>query len=852
MARRSSARLRNRNSSTPKRVSLSHDTQIKTPRTAPVKLSSLQESDEMPGAFPRSVSPPELSTPSAENKRTTTVLVNFDSVTPTQITPMKPSDEEMHPQHHQQSTSKPLEEARWLGFSKMGPHTEPLKQVSRIGVLESTPTKAPKLDKGEADSRFSFTFRREHSLELSQEAKKLMLEKRDEAARIREQMVAAGEGPADKLAAARRKLATPQGKRGRFSEVHMGQFKQMDSIAGHASAFRSAKAATTSGQAQQHASTPAKSLKRSPSKAQLDEAVETPVRTAPRSILKATAVAHSTSSLPRAASSKNPRVLAEVNSESPTKRTKHSAKDDAATAKLSAINGGKVQRSAPQQSKAPYLTYPDLSSFNSPTQASLARTSSTNAVDSSKIPAPAFVPSPSKPADQATMKHDNSPSTPLLLRSPSKITASSKVDVEMTEAAKGSPLLLRSPSKPSPSKRGAEIESQQEPKAKEAPLLCKSPFKMSVARNTEQKSADSEAPSSNTALLSRSPVKISIAKNTAAETTDDDSSHSDALLARSPIKAAILENTTTNKESQSTASSKHSGGGLMGRFNLLHTSPVKSILRSPQRLYSDDPAKVAAGTHLATPPKFQASKHPSNLPKPTSTSDKRVDFTSSTKARYERAQSEASSTPPETSTSSPKPENNEIATTPTTTTTFGYPTLTSVSTLETLTPQTRRQTIVPGDFTFTANNHGIIFSKSPNASTTSPPTTFNRKSTIRHVSAEPALPAIPQPPTVEGRKKRKFDFENENVAAEIPAADKENVAEAQEEEQRPAKRAKPSRPERAAVVAQTVKPETRVPTLGVKPKKSVTGGQDGKGGERKPSTISRSRLNALAQPKRRV
>ena len=34
---------------------------------------------------------------------------------------------------------------------------------------------------------------REHSLELSPEAKKLMSEKREEAARIREQMVASGE-----------------------------------------------------------------------------------------------------------------------------------------------------------------------------------------------------------------------------------------------------------------------------------------------------------------------------------------------------------------------------------------------------------------------------------------------------------------------------------------------------------------------------------------------------------------------------------------------------------------------------------------------------------------------------------
>jgi hypothetical protein len=37
-------------------------------------------------------------------------------------------------------------------------------------------------------------------------------------------------------------------------------------------------------------------------------------------------------------------------------------------------------------------------------------------------------------------------------------------------------------------------------------------------------------------------------------------------------------------------------------------------------------------------------------------------------------------------------------------------------------------------------------------------------------------------------------------------------------------------------------------TLGVKPKKTA----DGKEGGKKPSTISRARLNALAQPKRRA
>jgi hypothetical protein len=164
-----------------------------------------------------------------------------------------------------------------------------------------------------------------------------------------------------------------------------------------------------------------------------------------------------------------------------------------------------------------------------------------------------------------------------------------------------------------------------------------------------------------------------------------------------------------------------------------------------------------------------------------------------------------------------------------------YPNLPSDEGGPIVTPQKRRQTAAPGDFTFATHGYGIVFGRSPNA----PPAIMNSNapSTIRHVSVEPQLP--PAPPSVVGSKKRKFDFENEKaIDEEIEgvASDKENAG-----DERPSKRVKHNEPE-----PEPAKPTTRLPTLGVKPKKT---GKDGK--DKKPSMISKARLNALAQPKRR-
>lgn len=99
----------------------------------------------------------------------------------------------------------------------------------------------------------------------------MMNELREEALRIKEKLAAErmaeklknGDGIASGIEG--RKFAQPKGKVGRFSDIHMAEFKKMDSIAGHASSFR----------AQPGRLTPAKnSLKRTQSKAKLDDREE--------------------------------------------------------------------------------------------------------------------------------------------------------------------------------------------------------------------------------------------------------------------------------------------------------------------------------------------------------------------------------------------------------------------------------------------------------------------------------------------------------------------------------------------------------------------------------------------------
>lgn len=424
MARRSSARLRDR-STTPKRVSLSHDapSTTRTPRTVPTKLTSVEENDEMPGAFPRSVSP------------------GLDTTTPTKATPIKPSEKEMHPQLHHQSTAKPRDEARHLGFSSMAPYTEPAKK-SKIGNLQGTPTRTRDVEADVKSPSFQFTFRREHSLELSPEAKKLMYEKREEAARIRDQMMADGEHTQSIDAAlAARKIAKPTG---RYSSAHLKQFEKMDSIANHASSFRAKQMAPPAATPKKDQPVTGASLKRSPSKAGLDQPSSTPSRPNSRDAAKPLPALPG-SQLPRSTSVKD------LKNASPAKRIKRTDTDDVSTTRPASSHSDKALPSTPQSAKQP--GYPDLSHLTTPTQSSLARAASVESTKITKIPAPSFTPAKAPQASvqkPAAQPEQDTEYPSLLARSPSKASLFPRFNAEKhTEksAQPASPLLLRSPAK---------------------------------------------------------------------------------------------------------------------------------------------------------------------------------------------------------------------------------------------------------------------------------------------------------------------------------------------------------------------------------------------------------------------
>lgn len=107
---------------------------------------------------------------------------------------------------------------------------------------------------------------------LGPDAQKMLEELRDESLRIKAKLAAEQEEmrntSADNFSIdGSRKMATPKGKVGRFSDIHMAEFRKMDSIAGHPSAFRAQPGRFTQIKS---------SLKRSQSKARLDEHDDVP------------------------------------------------------------------------------------------------------------------------------------------------------------------------------------------------------------------------------------------------------------------------------------------------------------------------------------------------------------------------------------------------------------------------------------------------------------------------------------------------------------------------------------------------------------------------------------------------
>jgi len=267
-----------------------------------------------------------------------------------------PSQEEMHPSKVHQGTAKKPDSGLRLGFTD-------------IDTVKATPTKAtikpvdnatPSKIKTPSSPNFDFKWTRPDTV-LSPEAQKIMESVREQAAKIKTKMQAEREeqvrrdGEAEKLfGVGGRKIAKPKGKAGRYSDVHKEEFKKMDSIASHVSAWKNKFQAGST------------SLKRSKSKAGFDDFQAEVAQSAGSGRLENT---------------------------SPGKRMKRGPQDDTSCARPISRNeqlgiGSKPNASGLVRSKSSIPMPSALpSAATTPTKSSLARAASIKHSQTTKIPA---------------------------------------------------------------------------------------------------------------------------------------------------------------------------------------------------------------------------------------------------------------------------------------------------------------------------------------------------------------------------------------------------------------------------------------------------------------------------------
>lgn len=325
----------------------------------------------------------------------------------------------MHPSKAHQSTTKQVDSGLVLGFN-------PIKKDANGNLVKEcmadyTPTKSKASPGPSHFGTPGYEFKFGQDAQLSDEAKQLMERVRGEAAHIRAQMIT------DKLSYPKqedtgaehkqgdRKIAMPKGRASRFSDVHMAEFKKMDSIANHASSFRAAP-----GRFQPVT----KSLKRSKSKAQLDETESNP------------SPSRSPAKPPTTASP------AAVN-----KRAKHNPENNASSDCSQANATYTEQEKTARKPAGPRPRSVIRSSLLTPTRASMARTTSA----SLKAPKTTLIPSLARSPDTRALASPRTPRTdfnprfksslptlgnlksilrrrqPLFSRDPSKIAAGTHV-----------------------------------------------------------------------------------------------------------------------------------------------------------------------------------------------------------------------------------------------------------------------------------------------------------------------------------------------------------------------------------------------------------------------------------------
>lgn len=259
----------------------------------------------------------------------------------------KPPMSEMHPSKVHPTMAAPSSALR-LGFTDIKPNTT---STPGVAAQQSTPskTKVP-------SSPFDFQLTRNTTSAdstLGPEALRMMNEIREEAAKIKTELIAKRDQErVEEEQVNGRKIAQPKGKATRYSAVHMAEFKKMDSIENHPSAFRAMPGRITP------AISKTKNLKRTQSKANLDDdapQTKTPTKATP---FKSAKKVHT------------PRKEAEAS----PKRTKQRVDDDVSTNRLISREGSNIPRpKTPGKDSRGLPRAKTIGRLISPTSASIAR-----------------------------------------------------------------------------------------------------------------------------------------------------------------------------------------------------------------------------------------------------------------------------------------------------------------------------------------------------------------------------------------------------------------------------------------------------------------------------------------------
>lgn len=281
--------------------------------------------------------------------------------TPSVATHVKLPMSEMHPSKVHATTAAPSSGAK-LGFVDIDYTKNPAQRAA--AAMQSTPSKTPM-----PSSEFTFRYTQlATDGGLSPAAKKMMEEVREDAAKIKAELAAQREQEKQEETASR-KIRQAKGKAGRFSAVHMAQFKKMDSIENHPSAYRAAPDRVT----------PVKSgIKRSQSKANLDEPNSVPSKK------------FSTRPVPSFPENEK----RQEQPESPVKRAKQRSEDDVSNLRPVSRDASFIPRPKSSGNDSIQSGIPrsqTLSHLMTPTKSSIARSTSV------KTPTVSLVKSPSKP-----------------------------------------------------------------------------------------------------------------------------------------------------------------------------------------------------------------------------------------------------------------------------------------------------------------------------------------------------------------------------------------------------------------------------------------------------------------------